>query len=71
MAVDRRLIDSLVRDGIIPVIAPIAVGQQLGTLKVAIDGKPAGEYPLVAKVAIDEGGFFRRIWDTIRLWLGL
>ncbi|MGL6078930.1 D-alanyl-D-alanine carboxypeptidase family protein [Methyloversatilis discipulorum] len=54
-----------------PVIAPIAVGQQLGTLKVAIDGKPAGEYPLVAKVAIDEGGIFRRIWDTIRLWLGL
>ena len=54
-----------------PVIAPVAAGQKLGTLKVAIDGKPAGEYPLVAKVAVEEGGFFRRIWDTIRLWLGL
>ncbi|WP_018412722.1 D-alanyl-D-alanine carboxypeptidase family protein [Methyloversatilis thermotolerans] len=54
-----------------PVIAPVAAGQALGTMKVSIDGKPAGEYPLVAKVAVEEGGFFRRAWDQIRLWLGL
>lgn len=55
----------------LPVIAPVAAGQKLGTLKVSLDGKPVGEYPVVARVAVEEGGFFRRIWDTIRLWLGL
>jgi D-alanyl-D-alanine carboxypeptidase (penicillin-binding protein 5/6) len=53
-----------------PVIAPLAAGQQLGTLKVTMDGQPAGEYPLVAQTAVEEGGFFRRIWDTLRLWFG-
>lgn len=54
-----------------PLIAPIAAGQQLGTMKVSLDGKPVGEFPLVAQTAVEEGGIFRRIWDTIRLWLGL
>jgi D-alanyl-D-alanine carboxypeptidase (penicillin-binding protein 5/6) len=53
-----------------PVIAPLAVGQPLGTLKVTMDGQPVGEYPLVAQTAVEEGGFFRRIWDTLRLWFG-
>ena len=53
-----------------PVIAPLAAGEQLGTLKVTMDGQPAGEYPLVAQTAVEEGGFFRRIWDTLRLWFG-
>ena len=53
-----------------PVIAPIAAGQPLGTLKVTLDGQPVGEYPLVAQTAVEEGGFFRRIWDTLRLWFG-
>jgi serine-type D-Ala-D-Ala carboxypeptidase (penicillin-binding protein 5/6) len=54
-----------------PLVAPIAAGQTLGTLKVSLDGNPVGEYPLVAQAAVEEGGFFRRIWDTIRLWLGM
>jgi D-alanyl-D-alanine carboxypeptidase (penicillin-binding protein 5/6) len=37
---------------------------------VTLDGQPAGEYPLVAQTAVEEGGFFRRIWDTLRLWFG-
>ena len=53
-----------------PVIAPVAVGQQLGTLKLLVDGQPVGEVALVAQTAVEEGGFFRRLWDTIRLWFG-
>lgn len=49
-------------------IAPVAAGQQLGVLKVTLDGKPYAEYPAVALEAIAEGGFFKRLIDTIRLW---
>ena len=49
-------------------IAPIAQGQKLGTLKVAIDGKPAKEYPVLALESVELGNIFIRIWDTIRLW---
>ena len=49
-------------------IAPIEQGQKLGTLKVAIDGKPAKEYPVLALESVALGNIFTRIWDTIRLW---
>jgi D-alanyl-D-alanine carboxypeptidase (penicillin-binding protein 5/6) len=49
-------------------IAPVTAGQQLGVLKVTLDGKPYAEYPAVALEAIAEGGFFKRLIDTIRLW---
>lgn len=53
-----------------PVIAPVALGQQLGTMKLMLGEKVLREVPLVAQAAVEEGGFFRRIWDTIRLWFG-
>jgi len=49
-------------------IAPITAGQVIGTLKVSIDGKPYGDYPVQALEAVAEAGFFGRLWDTIRLW---
>ncbi|WP_310494550.1 D-alanyl-D-alanine carboxypeptidase family protein [Dechloromonas sp.] len=49
-------------------IAPIAVGQKLGVLKVSIDGKVYGEYPVVALENVPLGNIFIRILDTIRLW---
>ncbi len=49
-------------------IAPIELGQKLGTLKVSIDGKPYGEYPVVALEKVEIGNIFIRILDTIRLW---
>jgi serine-type D-Ala-D-Ala carboxypeptidase (penicillin-binding protein 5/6) len=50
-------------------VAPVAQGQRVGTLRVTLDGKPLGEYPLVALEAVPEAGLFRRGWDTLRLWL--
>jgi D-alanyl-D-alanine carboxypeptidase (penicillin-binding protein 5/6) len=52
-----------------PLVAPVAQGQRVGTLRVTLDGKPMGEYPLLALEAVPEAGIFRRGWDTLRLWL--
>ncbi len=51
-----------------PLLAPVAAGQQIGTLKVLLDGKPFGEYPVVAVEAVSVAGIFGRAIDSIRLW---
>lgn len=51
-----------------PLIAPLASGQRVGTLRVTLEGKPHGEYPLVALEKVPQAGFFGRAWDTLRLW---
>ena len=49
-------------------IAPIQAGQQLGTLKVTIDGKVYGEYPVLALENVDLIGIFGRTIDSVLLW---
>ncbi len=49
-------------------IAPIEIGQKLGVVKVSIEDKPYGEYPVTALEKIEPGNIFIRIIDTIRLW---
>ena len=50
------------------VIAPLAAGQKVGTLKISLDGKVVAEAPLVANVAVAEAGFFGRLWDGFLMW---
>lgn len=50
-----------------PVVAPIHKGDRLGTLRLALDGKPLNEYPLVALQDIRVAGLFGRVWDSFRL----
>jgi D-alanyl-D-alanine carboxypeptidase (penicillin-binding protein 5/6) len=52
-----------------PLVAPLAKGQSVGVLRVTYDGKPHGEYPLVALEPVPVAGLFGRMWDTLRLWL--
>jgi D-alanyl-D-alanine carboxypeptidase (penicillin-binding protein 5/6) len=52
-----------------PLVAPVAQGQRVGTLRVSLDGKQVGEYPLVALEAVPAAGLIGRAWDTLRLWL--
>jgi len=52
-----------------PLVAPVAEGGQVGNLRVTLEGKPLGEYPVVALEAVPAGGIFGRAWDTLRLWL--
>ena len=51
-----------------PLIAPVAQGQVLGILKVSIDDRPFGDYPVLALEAVPSAGIIGRIIDTIRLW---
>ena len=51
-----------------PLLAPVSAGQVVATLKVSLDGKPYGEYPVVALEAVPTAGIFGRAIDTMRLW---
>ena len=52
-----------------PVVAPVAEGGRVGNLRVTLDGKPVGEFPVVALEEVPAAGLFGRAWDTLRLWL--
>jgi serine-type D-Ala-D-Ala carboxypeptidase (penicillin-binding protein 5/6) len=49
-------------------IAPFTKGQQVGTVKVSLDGKMLVERPLVALADAPEAGFWGRMSDGIMLW---
>ena len=51
-----------------PVFAPVSGGQQLGVLKLTLDGKPYAEFPLVALESVPLANVFSRGWDSIRLF---
>jgi len=48
--------------------APIKQGQAIGTVKVSLDGKVVAQAPLVALKAVEEAGFFKRLWDSFWMW---
>jgi serine-type D-Ala-D-Ala carboxypeptidase (penicillin-binding protein 5/6) len=53
-----------------PLVAPLAKGQRVGTLKVTTAaGAPVVELPLVVQEAVEQAGIFGRAWDAIRLWI--
>ena len=56
-------------DRIETLVAPIAAGQRLGTLKIKLNDKVLLERPVVAQAAIEEAGFFGRQYDAIRMML--
>ncbi|MEO6690093.1 MAG: D-alanyl-D-alanine carboxypeptidase family protein [Dokdonella sp.] len=49
-------------------VAPLAKGQSIGTLKVKLDDKTLFERPLVALEDGAEGGFFKRFSDGVWMW---
>ena len=48
-----------------PLVAPIEKGQEVGTLALTVDGKPYGQYPVLALQDVPVAGFFGRLWDAI------
>ncbi|WP_394178912.1 D-alanyl-D-alanine carboxypeptidase family protein [Marinomonas posidonica] len=50
------------------ITAPIAVGDVLGKVIVGTEGNILLEQPVVALEAVEEGGFFKRMFDKIRLF---
>jgi len=49
-------------------IAPVQRGQRVGVVRVAFDGKPVAEFPLIALEDVGPASLFGRAWDTVRLW---
>jgi D-alanyl-D-alanine carboxypeptidase (penicillin-binding protein 5/6) len=50
-----------------PLIAPIADGQQVGTVKLVSDGKVISQFPIVALQAVPQAGVVGRVWDSLML----
>jgi D-alanyl-D-alanine carboxypeptidase (penicillin-binding protein 5/6) len=50
-----------------PLLAPLSRLQRVGTLRVTFDGKPVGEYPVVALESVGVANVFVRAWDSLRL----
>lgn len=51
-----------------PLMAPVLKGQRIATLKLSLDDKPYGEYPVVALETVPVAGMIGRAWDAMRLW---
>ncbi|MBE0620887.1 MAG: D-alanyl-D-alanine carboxypeptidase [Burkholderiales bacterium] len=51
-----------------PLVAPIGFGEKVGTVRVILQNKLLGEYPVVALENVAIAGFFGRAWDSMRLW---
>ena len=51
-----------------PLMAPVTQGQTIGTLKISLDGKPYGEYPVMAIETVPVASIFGRMIDSVRLW---
>jgi D-alanyl-D-alanine carboxypeptidase (penicillin-binding protein 5/6) len=50
-----------------PLIAPINSGDKVGSVKLTLDQKPIGDFPVVAMDSVAQAGVFGRAWDSIRL----
>jgi len=51
-----------------PLLAPVALNQTVGNMKVTIDGREIASVPVLALEKIDGAGVFGRAFDTVRLW---
>lgn len=52
-----------------PLVAPVKANQVVGKIIFTLDGKPLTERPLIAVKAVEAGGFFSRMLDSIKLML--
>ncbi len=53
-----------------PLVAPLTVGQRVGTLEVSTAvGVKIASLPLVVLQAVPQAGLLGRAWDSIRLWI--
>ncbi|WP_408635103.1 D-alanyl-D-alanine carboxypeptidase family protein [Oleiphilus messinensis] len=48
--------------------APLNIGDVLGRVKVSYEGEILADQPLIALQQVEEAGFFKRIWDLIKLF---
>jgi len=51
-----------------PLVAPVARGQNVGVVKISLDGGQVAAFPLIALDEVPQANLFVRAWDTVRLW---
>ncbi|HEX6138770.1 MAG TPA: D-alanyl-D-alanine carboxypeptidase family protein [Casimicrobiaceae bacterium] len=51
-----------------PLVAPVLNGQPVGVVKVALEGKPVAEFPLIALEDVPLASLWGRAVDTVKLW---
>ena len=51
------------------ILAPLLVGDALGTVTLSLDGETVFHAPVVALEAVEAGGFFARLWDALLMWI--
>lgn len=49
--------------------APVVLGDELGTVRLLLEGETVIETPLVALESVEPGNFFARLWDVILMWI--
>ena len=52
-----------------PMVAPLAKGQQAGSLRVLLGDQPMLDVPLVVLDPVEQAGLLGRAWDAMRLWI--
>ncbi|MBQ0932749.1 D-alanyl-D-alanine carboxypeptidase family protein [Ideonella alba] len=53
-----------------PLVAPLAKGQRVATLKVStVGGTPVAAVPLLVQDEVPQAGLLGRAWDALRLWI--
>jgi len=52
-----------------PLVAPVAKGQPMATLRVLVGDQPVVDTTLVAIEAVESAGVAGRAWDAMRLWV--
>ena len=50
-------------------VAPLAVGDKVGTVTLSVDDTVVFESPVQALEAVEPAGFFSRLWDSIVMWI--
>jgi D-alanyl-D-alanine carboxypeptidase (penicillin-binding protein 5/6) len=51
-----------------PLSAPLPTGSRVGTLVISDKLGELGRTPLIATENVEQGGFFKRLFDSIRLF---
>ena len=52
-----------------PLVAPLAKGQVVGSIKVSASGALVAEVPLAVLEPVEQAGLLGRAWDSLRLWI--
>lgn len=66
---EGKLVKTVQAEPAQPVVAPVSKGQELGSAVVVLGDKEIARSALVAAEAVKPGGFFKRLWDGLRLFL--